>query len=137
VQSPPAAQVLPLAHGGQPCCAPQTSAEQAGGGATHTPPVQTPVAQSVAVAQRLPSAHAGQFGPPQSTSVSLPFWTASVQVGAGVGVGSGCGSGCCCCCTGLHLPLTQCSPLAQQRPLQALRGFGQTQWCLLCFFLQT
>jgi hypothetical protein len=142
-QSAPLAHVLPFAHAGQPCCWPQTSAEHAGGGATQTPPVQTPLAQSVAVAQRLPSAHFAHVGPPQSTSVSLPFWTPSLQVGAG-GCWSGGGGGCCsgvgCCCWGgaLHLPLTQCSPLAQQWPLHTLRGFGQTHWCLPWrFFLQT
>ena len=86
-QSVPLAQDLPFAHAGQLCWAPQTSDEHVGGGATQTPPVQTPVAQSVATEQRLPSAHFGQLGPPQSTSVSLPFWTLSVQVGSGVGVG--------------------------------------------------
>jgi hypothetical protein len=29
-----------------------------------------------------PFAQSGQVGPPQSTSVSLPFWSLSVQVGA-------------------------------------------------------
>ena len=94
-QSAPTEHDLPSAQAAQPCWAPQTSAEQAGAGATQSPPVQTPLMQSPPVAQCLPSAHFGQLGPPQSTSVSLPFWTPSVQVGA-----AGCcsvGAGCCCC----------------------------------------
>jgi hypothetical protein len=147
-QSPPPAHGLPIAHGGQLCCAPQTSAEHPGGGATQAPPAQTPLTQSVAVAHDLPFAHCGQLGPPQSTSVSLPFLTPSVQVGAGgwsVPVG---------CCAGLvHVPATQVSPLAQrcphvpqlrssvfaltQRPPQTFFGFGQTQRFLCFFVLQT
>jgi hypothetical protein len=45
------------------------------------PVEQNPVAQSVATEQFEPRPHAGQ-GPPQSTSVSAPFATPSVQLGA-------------------------------------------------------
>jgi hypothetical protein len=43
------------------------------------PPSQIPPAQSPFAVQPLPSAQALQVGPPQSTSVSLPFWTVSVH----------------------------------------------------------
>jgi hypothetical protein len=48
------------------------------------PPVHTPLEQSAAPAHFLPSAHvlAGAQLPPQSTSVSVPFFTVSVQEGA-------------------------------------------------------
>jgi len=40
--------------------------------------------QSLLTRHYLPTAHAGQTGPPQSTSVSLPSWTPSLQVLYGV-----------------------------------------------------
>jgi hypothetical protein len=43
------------------------------------PPVQTRLVQFAAVMQALPSMHAGQM-PPQSTSVSVPSFTPSLQV---------------------------------------------------------
>src|SRR5687767_5879325 len=49
------------------------------GGWTQTPPVQVPLTQSVPTEQELPSAQAAQ-PPPQSTSVSVPFCTPSLQV---------------------------------------------------------
>ncbi len=42
----------------------------------------SPDVQSSATRQSLPSAHAGLVEPPQSTSVSVPFFTPSVVVGA-------------------------------------------------------
>src|SRR5262245_50526546 len=56
--------------------------------------------QSLLMAQCLPVAHLLQLGPPQSTSVSLPFRTASEQVGAWQ-------------IEAAHTPLTQ-SPLTPQ-----------------------
>jgi hypothetical protein len=151
-QSAPPEHDLPSAQAGQPCWAPQTSAEQVGADATQMPPVQTPVAQSPPVAQCLPSTHFGQLGPPQSTSVSLPFWMPSVQVGAGGCWSVGCCC-CCCCCAGVHVPATHVSPPAQrwpqrpqlcssvlglmQRPPQTLWGLGQMQWCLPFLVLHT
>ena len=54
------------------------------GGAAQIPEVQVPLEQSVPTAQTLPVAHAGQVPPPQSTSVSAPFFAPSVHVGAAV-----------------------------------------------------
>jgi hypothetical protein len=45
------------------------------------PPVQNPVRQSVAAEHIWFTTQSGQEGPPQSTSVSLPFFMPSVQVG--------------------------------------------------------
>src|SRR6266404_10004793 len=45
--------------------------------------MQSPLTQSIACWHIFPTAQAGQVPPPQSTSVSKPFWTMSVQVGAG------------------------------------------------------
>jgi len=52
--------------------------------AWHTLPEQTPLAQSPASVHPLPSAHflAGAQLPPQSTSVSVPFFVESVQLAA-------------------------------------------------------
>ncbi len=52
-------------------------------GATQTPPVQVPLVQSVPARQVLPLAQSAAQLPPQSMSVSVPFFTPSVQVGAG------------------------------------------------------
>jgi hypothetical protein len=49
------------------------------GAATHTPPVQRALVQSVATAQCSPFGHGQQAGPPQSTSVSAPSRMALVQ----------------------------------------------------------
>jgi hypothetical protein len=48
----------------------------------HLPPVHTAVSQSVVCAQPSPGVQAGQAVPPQSASVSLPFFTVSAQEGA-------------------------------------------------------
>ena len=48
----------------------------------HIPPEQTPLWQSNPCRHIWPLAHGGQTGPPQSTSVSLPFLTPSEHVGA-------------------------------------------------------
>jgi hypothetical protein len=47
-------------------------------GLRHVPAVQAPVAQSLPAAQRLPDGH-GLHVPPQSISVSLPFFTESAH----------------------------------------------------------
>jgi hypothetical protein len=46
------------------------------------PPEHTPLVQSAGVRHDLVSAHFEQTPPPQSTSVSAPFFTVSEQVGA-------------------------------------------------------
>ena len=51
------------------------------------PAVQTLLAQSVPETHASPSAHFGQVPPPQSGAVSVPFWTASEQVGAAQALG--------------------------------------------------
>ena len=51
-------------------------------GGRHTPAEQTPLWQSEPAVQDLPVAQGAQLGPPQSTSVSAPFLTASLQAGA-------------------------------------------------------
>jgi hypothetical protein len=43
--------------------------------------LQKLLVQSALTVQESPFMHAGQVPPPQSVSVSLPFWTLSVQVG--------------------------------------------------------
>jgi hypothetical protein len=50
--------------------------------ATHLSPVQSPLAQSVGTRQSFVLAQGRHEGPPQSTSVSVPSWMPSVQVGA-------------------------------------------------------
>jgi hypothetical protein len=45
-------------------------------------PEQTPLTQSDPALQVLASAHFGQPAPPQSMSVSVPFFTLSVHTGA-------------------------------------------------------
>ena len=89
VQSLGAPQPLPLPH--LPQRAPPqsmsvspwffTPSEQVG--AAQRPFVQTPLVQSPGVVQPLPVAHflAGAQDPPQSTSVSVPFFTTSLHVG--------------------------------------------------------
>ena len=42
---------------------------------------QTPLVQSLATRQSFPSPQRGQAGPPQSTSVSVPFFAPSLQLG--------------------------------------------------------
>jgi hypothetical protein len=52
-------------------------------GAWQNPPgAQSPSAQSVSTSQDAPAAHVAHTGPPQSTSVSVPFCTPSAQSGA-------------------------------------------------------
>jgi hypothetical protein len=51
-------------------------------GQLQTLPLQMLLMQSVPTLQLLPDGHAGHVPPPQSTSVSFPFLTRSVQVGA-------------------------------------------------------
>jgi hypothetical protein len=63
-------------------------------------PVQTPLVQSLPVAQVLVSAHLGHAAPPQSTSVSVPFFTTSLHVGA-------------LHVPPVHTPFTQSLPVAQ------------------------
>ena len=65
------------------------------------PPTST---QSVAAVQALPMAHLGQLAPPQSTSLSLPFLSPSLQVAA----------------TTAHTPPTQPALRQSVLPLQVL-----------------
>jgi hypothetical protein len=119
-QSLAPAQPLPSAHLGQ-FGPPQSMSVSpsfwipslhVGAGAAHTPAVQTPLRQSFAPAQPLPSAHLGQFGPPQSTSVSPSFWIPSLHVGAGA----------------TQTPAVQ-TPLRQSfPPLQPLPSAHLAQW---------
>jgi hypothetical protein len=51
-------------------------------GAWHFPPLQTPLTQSVGLVQPLLVPHFGQLPPPQSTSLSVPSFSASEQVAA-------------------------------------------------------
>src|SRR5438105_8347386 len=51
---------------------------------THTLPAHSPVWQSELTVQPLPVAHFEHAGPPQSTSVSAPFLTPSLQDKIGV-----------------------------------------------------
>jgi hypothetical protein len=106
----PLPHIFPVAQGGQ--LPPQStsvsvpflvvSAHEA---AAHTPLTQTPLVQSPGTVQARPSAHLRLVGvtahePPQSTAVSLPFLTVSVQDGTA------------------HAPLVH-TPLAQFAPLVA------------------
>jgi hypothetical protein len=84
-QSDAPLHVLPFAHGEQ--LPPQSIADSVPFlkpsvqlGTPHTRPVQTPLVQSVPVAQPWPLAHAGHVPPPQSTPVSLAFKTLSLHV---------------------------------------------------------
>jgi hypothetical protein len=72
-------------------------------GTWQVPPEQTPLVQSAGTAQAFPSLHGVQL-PPQSTSVSVPFLTVSVQLGAEQVI-----------VAGSHTPLTQSAPMAQPR----------------------
>ena len=51
--------------------------------------MQLPLVQSLFAWHPCPLAHVGQV-PPQSTSVSLPFWMPSVHVGGAHGVPGHC-----------------------------------------------
>jgi hypothetical protein len=51
-------------------------------GAWHVPPVHTLLWQSVGAPHSLPVAQSAGHIPPQSTSVSVPFFTMSMHVGA-------------------------------------------------------
>ena len=75
----------------------------------HVPVVlsQTPLLQSAALAQFLVLGHPGQVPPPQSMSVSSPFFTPSVQAGAA------------------QIPLWQ-TPLSQSPALAQLLPFAHT-----------
>ncbi|MFY0532242.1 hypothetical protein [Nannocystis pusilla] len=56
----------------------RTASSQVAGGGPQTASTQLIPAQSVSTTHAEPSAHPGQAGPPQSTSVSLPFcWPSS------------------------------------------------------------
>lgn len=65
----------------------------------HWPPEQIPLWQSDPVLHPPPSTQAGHDGPPQSTPVSLPFLTPSVQVEEDT-----------------HAPFVQVAPEAQATP---------------------
>jgi hypothetical protein len=92
-QSVEAVQVWPSAHLGHIVEPPQSTpvsppflTPSLHVATAQTLPVQTPLKQSRATRQRLPSAHGLQMCamlvPPQSTSVSVEFWIPSLQVGA-------------------------------------------------------
>jgi hypothetical protein len=93
VQSEPVRQDRPFPHFGQTPPPQSTSvsapfrkpSEQLGAAQTCELGLQNPGAQSVETWQRRPTAQvfprASQAAPPQSTSVSAPFFTPSVQVG--------------------------------------------------------
>jgi len=76
----PALQLLPAQSmaSSSPFCTPsvQVGAWQVG----TIPPPQTPLMQSVSAPQASPSAHFRHSKPPQSTSLSVPFLTASLQM---------------------------------------------------------
>jgi len=89
-QASPVPQAVPVGLGSEP----QTPSEQVGlwqgsvaagqsASLPHAPQTPLPhvlLVQSLAVRHFFPSAQVGQ-GPPQSTSVSVPFFTLSVHVG--------------------------------------------------------
>jgi hypothetical protein len=80
--------------------------------ATHTPAWQLPVVQSASTTHALPSAHGAQASPPQSTSVSMPSFTQSWQLGEPGMIGShivevGAQS------PAVHVPLMQSASLLQ------------------------
>jgi hypothetical protein len=88
-QSPPTLQILPAAHLGHD--PPQslsvslpflTLSLQAGAAQVSATGVHTPLSQSPPTAHFSPVAQSSQFGPPQSTSVSAPFFWPSAQFGA-------------------------------------------------------
>jgi hypothetical protein len=89
-QSPATRHFLPVPH--LPQLAPPqstsvstpflTPSEQVGTAHLSGEPEQTPLWQSPATAHVRPLAHFGQPAPPQSTSVSVPFLTKSVQLAA-------------------------------------------------------
>jgi hypothetical protein len=61
-----------------------------------------------------PGAHAGQFGPPQSTSVSEPFWTLSSQLA-------------CAQVPFLQTPVWQSPPALQDFPVAHREQVGPPQ----------
>jgi hypothetical protein len=89
-QSALAPQTFPSAQVGQALPPQSTSVSvpffipslQVAAGVSQTPPMQAPEAQSVLPSQALPISQWTQVGPPQSTSVSAPFFAPSLQVGA-------------------------------------------------------
>jgi hypothetical protein len=56
---------------------------QVGASAPHTPPAQLALWQSPALPHAFPFGHLAQAGPPQSTSLSLPFFIPSLQAPLG------------------------------------------------------
>ena len=78
-----------------------------------TLPEQSPLVQSVFTLQTFPGAQAGQVPPPQSTSVSFPFVTASEQVGAAQKPFA-------------QTPLVQMLPAVQELPVEQLAVHTQT-----------
>jgi hypothetical protein len=90
-QSEPAVHALPPGQRAQPDSPPQSVSDsapflirslQAGALQVREPAGHTPLTQSPASVQLLPSVHLGQVPPPQLRSVSAPFCAESLQVGA-------------------------------------------------------
>jgi hypothetical protein len=112
VQSVPSEHTLPFAHAPHVVPPQSTSVSfwffttSMQVGVWQMPPVQTPLAQSPATEQLLPFAHflAGAHAPPQSMSVSLPFFTTSLQFAAAHALP-------------VQTPLTQSVPPAHPRPV--------------------
>jgi hypothetical protein len=113
-QSPPMEHALPSAQF-PPHVAPQSTSVSLPFfivslhvGTWHLPPVHTPLVQSAAPLQAFPSAHffpcPSQVLPPQSVSVSVPFFTPSLHVAATHVVP-------------LHTPLAQSVPTVHPPPV--------------------
>ena len=90
-------------------------------GPAHVPSVQMVVAQSRATLHAFPTSHVFGQVPPQSTSVSAPFFTPSVQVVAGIGGGDASGSPPPL--AGAHAPLVQV-PVAQSEGAEHAAPMG-------------
>jgi hypothetical protein len=82
-------------------------------GTAHWVPVHTPLWQSAAFAQLLPSAHVAHEAP-QSTSLSAPLWTPSVHDGTAQWVP-------------VHTPLWQSAAFAQLLPSAHVVGHEPPQ----------
>src|SRR5687767_7582973 len=84
------------------------------GSATQRPPSQRPALQSVPTLQPWPTAHCGAPGPPQSTSVSSPFFVPSVGDAAWQMLS-------------LQTPVRQSLPVVHVLPAGFALGFGSLE----------
>ena len=124
LQSAPTPQVLPLAHLVMHEPPQSTSLSlpflmpsvQVGSGAAQTPAEQLVLEQSALALQVLPLAHLLAQEPPQSTSVSVPFLTRSLQPGAWQTLP-------------VHLPLWQSPSPPQAWPPPELRRLSCAPCC--------